>query len=578
MLHVRIENNYFKKGYIMAGTINSLGIGSGVLTSDIIEKLKANDEKLIVKPIETKIGLEEQKGQALDLLGSLLSTYQTSVKALDDDSLYQQREVSGNNSDVSVEADAGVSVQSFSISDTHLALANVIESGKFTSKTANISTGDGTMTLGIDSKTFDIAYTSSTTLEELKDSINEIAGDKLTASILQIGEDDYRLVLTSDETGDAQNITISDSAIGSLDAGLYRQNDSIMGGAFSADTDLVASGAGNMTVTVDSQDYIINYDATTKLSDLVTAINSAVGSDVASIKQTDTNAFNLVLDSTLTGSDPSLAIIDNSAALDAKITTYTENNFSENIQTAQDSSFKYNGISISRSSNTIDDLMVGVTINLLQESGSANIDIKQDVTKISDEVSAMVGSYNELMAQLDKLTLTDLDAGKVGIFNGDNTINSIGREIRRELTSINDDGYSLPQFGIDIAQDGTMSFNSSTFSAKFNEDTTKAERFFSGASDIDSNGNITVVDGLFTSLKDKMNQYIGTNGLISTLTTASENEAKSLLQEHTKAKDLLTSRYDTLTARFIQYDAIISRLNNQFSSLQQQIEMTINGN
>jgi flagellar hook-associated protein 2 len=333
-----------------------------------------------------------------------------------------------------------------------------------------------------------------------------------------------------------------------------------------------------MTVTVDSQDYIINYDATTKLSDLVTAINSAVGSDVASIKQTDTNAFNLVLDSTLTGSDPSLAIIDNSAALDAKITTYTENNFSENIQTAQDSSFKYNGISISRSSNTIDDLMVGVTINLLQESGSANIDIKQDVTKISDEVSAMVGSYNELMAQLDKLTLTDLDAGKVGIFNGDNTINSIGREIRRELTSINDDGYSLPQFGIDIAQDGTMSFNSSTFSAKFNEDTTKAERFFSGASDIDSNGNITVVDGLFTSLKDKMNQYIGTNGLISTLTTASENEAKSLLQEHTKAKDLLTSRYDTLTARFIQYDAIISRLNNQFSSLQQQIEMTINGN
>ncbi len=562
----------------MAGTINSLGIGSGVLTADIIEKLKANDEKVIVEPIESKMELEEQKGQALDLLDSLLTTYRTSVRALDNDALYQQRDVLGNNSGVNVEADAGVDVQSFSISDTSLALQNVKESGAFSSKTASVATGDGQMNIAIDGDSFDIDYTSTTTLEELRDSINEKAGDKVTASILQISEDDFRLVITSDETGDSQNMTISDSAIGSLNAGLYKENDSIMGGAFSDDSDLVASAAGSMTVTIDNTDYTINYDETTTLSDLADAINTAVGSDVASVKQTGADAFNLVLDSTLTGSDSSLALVDNSGALDTKITTYTENNFAEDIQSAKNSSFKYNGITISRSSNSIDDLIVGVNINLLEDNSSANIQIKQDISKISDEMGAMVDSYNELMTQLDKLTLADLDAEKVGIFNGDNTINSISREIRREVTSINDDGYSLAQFGIDLSQEGVMSFDSATFTSKFEEDTSKAERFFSGASSVDDFGNITNVDGIFTSLTTTMDSYTGSNGLMSTLINASENESKSLMQEHIKAQEMLDARYDTLTARFIQYDAMISRLNNQFSSLEQQIEMSINGN
>jgi len=560
----------------MAGTINSLGIGSGVLTSDVIDKLKKNDEKLLITPIETKIGLEEQKSQAIDLLTSLLSTYRSSIKALDDDALYQQRDVSGNTSGISVKADAGVDVQSFSISDTQLALKNVTESGAFSTTAATVASSGGTMSLGINGEVFDIDYNATTTLTQLKDNINETAGEKIKASILQVGEDDYRLILTSAETGSDQNISVSDSAIGSLDASLYKQNDSIQGGAFSNATDLVASGSGNMTVTIDGTDHIINYDISTKLTDLASAINTAVGSSVASVKQTDTGAYTLVIDSTATGSDATLALTDNSSLLDAKITTYTDNDLSSNIQTAQDSSFKYNGITITRSSNEINDLVTGMTINLLEDNASANISIKQDVSKVSDEMEAMIGSYNELMTQLDKLTLADLDEGKVGIFNGDNTINSIGRDIRRELTATYE-GFSLPQFGIDITQDGAITFNSATFTSKFNDDPTLAERFLSGASDIDDNGNITEIKGVFTNLTTLMDRYSGYNGLMSSLTTATENESKSLLEDRTRMQELLDSRYETMTARFIQYDAIISRLNNQFSTLQQQIEMTVNG-
>jgi len=101
--------------------VSSLGAGSGVLTSDILDKLKAADTASLVTPIDTKITLQKQKSAALDLLNSLFTTFQTSVSSLNDSTLYQKRSVSGNTDAISVTADTGVSVQSFSISDTIMA-------------------------------------------------------------------------------------------------------------------------------------------------------------------------------------------------------------------------------------------------------------------------------------------------------------------------------------------------------------------------------------------------------------------------------------------------------------------------
>lgn len=201
-------------------SVNSLGAGAGVLTSDIIDKLKAADTSAMITPIDNKITLQKQKDSALSLLNSLLTTFQASANALDDDALYQKRTVSGGTSSVSVTAKAGVAVQSFSISDTVLAKKDVQESGTFSDTTSKISTGSGTMTLKVNGTSYDIAYTASTTLDDLKTAINNVAGDSITASTLQVGNNDYRLILTSKETGADQAITLTDSASGTLDTKL----------------------------------------------------------------------------------------------------------------------------------------------------------------------------------------------------------------------------------------------------------------------------------------------------------------------------------------------------------------------
>lgn len=462
-------------------SVSSLGAGSGVLTATVIDQLKAADTKAIITPIDNKITLQKQKNSALSLLSSLLTTFKSSVSSLGDTALYQQRSVSGNTSSVSVTANSGVAVQSFSVSNTLMALNNVKESGKFSSGSNSVATGSGTMALSVGGVSYSINYTASTTLDSIKDSINSVAGGSVKASTLQVGTNDYRLVLTSVKTGEDQTISLTDSVGGALD------------------TKLLA------------------YDASTNPTGM------------------------------------------------------------QEIQAARDASFKYNGITMTRSSNTVTDIVPGMTLNLLEDSGSANISISQDTQAISDSLSSFVSSYNSLTSQLTSMTTTDVEAGTVGIFNGDNSINSITREINRLVTSVSSSGLSLPQFGIDLSETGTMSFNSSTFLTKFKADASASEAFFAGTTTTDSYNNTKTTDGLFTSLNTLMARYTDSNGIVNTLTTGSATEMKALTTNKTKSQALLDARYDAMTARFIQYDTIMTKLTNQFASLKTQISAYSNG-
>lgn len=575
----------------MSGTINSLGLGSGVLTANIIDKLKAADVANIISPVDRKITLQKQKDTALGLLNSLLSTFKTSVSSLDNDVLYQNRSVSGTNSSVSVTASAGVAVQSFTISDVVLAKKHVIESGSFSTSGSTVATGSGTMTLNIDSHSYGVDYTASTSLEDLKTAINNKAGGKIQASILQVGTNDYRLITTSKETGVAQSISMSDT--GNLSEKAYKLNDTVSSAAFSSADSLVATGvgaAGTYNITMNGVTYPIAYDETTTLTQLKDRINSTVGSNAASIKVEGTS-FKLLLQSPTAGEDSTFAVSDTGGYLSTNLTTKVQHGSvtAQNVQQARDATFKYNGITMSRTTNDIEDTVVngiakknsiisGVSIKLLNEIAGANIAITQDVSAISTEMTTMVQSYNTLMSQLNDMTTSNPQTGAVGIFNGDNSIKSISREINRLITSTNSSGLSLPNFGIDLNQNGTMSFNSATFLSKFNSDPSASEAFLSGKTTIDNNGNPKTVDGLFTTINTLMEQYTGTNGRISTLTTGSANELKSLSSNKTRSQALLDARYASMSARFAQYDSMISKLNSQFSSLQQQISMATKSN
>lgn len=87
--------------------VNSLGIGSGVLTADVLDQLREADNAVIMKPIETKLELANQREEASKLLSGYMTTFKSSTASLGGENLYLGREVTGGDEFVSVSAKAG---------------------------------------------------------------------------------------------------------------------------------------------------------------------------------------------------------------------------------------------------------------------------------------------------------------------------------------------------------------------------------------------------------------------------------------------------------------------------------------
>jgi flagellar hook-associated protein 2 len=213
----------------MASSISSLGIGSGVLTADVIDQLKEADTSRIIKPIENKIIINNQQQDAEKLFSSLMSSFKANASALSYDTLFDKKTVDiDGKAEVTVET--GATVESFTLETVELAKKDITKFGAVASKATDIASADGTLDIKIGAnplapdKTLSIDYTAGMSLDELAQAITDGAGSDVSASILQTGDGAYSLILTSKSTGEDFAITAEDTS-GNLDSTLFAAYD-----------------------------------------------------------------------------------------------------------------------------------------------------------------------------------------------------------------------------------------------------------------------------------------------------------------------------------------------------------------
>jgi len=199
--------------------ISSLGVGSSILTQDVLDQLRKADEAKFVTPVELELANEGDKEDALKLIDASMTNLIDSIDAMKSQALFDERATTITGTSVAVTAAAGSDIQDFTLNVTKLATKQIEQSGSFAASTDSVAAVDGQINLNIDGQNFTIDYLAGTTLSELKDLINGVAGNKVDATVVQIGATDFRLFISSADTGTTQNITITDN-IGTLDARL----------------------------------------------------------------------------------------------------------------------------------------------------------------------------------------------------------------------------------------------------------------------------------------------------------------------------------------------------------------------
>lgn len=368
--------------------ISSLGVGSSILTQDVLDQLREADEAGNIRPIEFQLANENDKDEALKIIDASMTNFIDSLNAVKNATLWNERSATVNTgTSVEVSAASNTDVQDFSLNVTQLATKQIEQSGNFSAITDTIASGAGTMsfnvdttilgvtTAGLDADKIDIEYDATTTLDDLKDMINDEAKGVLEASIVQISSGIFRLFVSSAQTGE-KDITMSDT--GGLNA------DNKLDTAFTApvgDAGVAQSGI-NSTLTFNNQAIERNSN---KITDLIAGLT-------LTLKETGASDVSIAQDRT--------SILEK---FDSFVTTYNAN------MTELD---KMTNVSVSSEDRGI-------------FAGDSTVkNMKRAISDMIDSIGGGVGSMVDYGFELDRDGVMTLDKTVLETAMDDNPVNT----------------------------------------------------------------------------------------------------------------------------------------------------------
>jgi flagellar hook-associated protein 2 len=134
---------------------------------------------------------------------------------------------------------------------------------------------------------------------------------------------------------------------------------------------------------------------------------------------------------------------------------------------------------ISRSSNTVDDVIYGVALHL-QDTTTADgeeLTLTRDIQSVKDKITKMVDGYNFAVEFIQEKTGYNDTLKTAGLLMGDYVVSTIKQQIRRPLITqtngfIEDvDAFLTPgHLGLELDRDGLLSFDTNTFDEAIAED------------------------------------------------------------------------------------------------------------
>lgn len=249
----------------------------------------------------------------------------------------------------------------------------------------------------------------------------------------------------------------------------------------------------------------------------------------------------------------------------------------KNIQAGQDAELIYNGVSVVRPKNTIDDVVAGVKLELVSptpEGSPAVVSIKADNENIVEDVKSFVEKYNELMPKLAELTRYDPETGVAGIFNGVSFIRSIRSSVNQMFSVVSGNGAdlkSLVKYGLNL-DDNKINFDESKLREALSTDPDGVRDFFVGV-DKATFGKDIRIGGVFRELSERIDSMIqGSNSSLKLFEQTLTKDSKRYQEDRKRTLERLDARYNTMAERFAAYDSQIAQLNGSFNSVQMMID------
>ncbi|RJS95196.1 flagellar filament capping protein FliD [Salinisphaera sp. Q1T1-3] len=193
---------------ISSSTLSSLGVGSGLDLSSLLDNLKANEQNRLV-PLQNRKASFNTQFSAYGALTNSLTNLKDAADKLAGSDLYHAAKVGVEGDAVTATTDQAAVAGGYDVSVSQLARAQSLVGEPVADKDADIG-GGGKISIAIgDADATEINLPKGgSSLTDIRDAING-AGAGVSASIIDDGSDTpFHLVLSSDNSGTANQITV----------------------------------------------------------------------------------------------------------------------------------------------------------------------------------------------------------------------------------------------------------------------------------------------------------------------------------------------------------------------------------
>ncbi len=232
---------------------------------------------------------------------------------------------------------------------------------------------------------------------------------------------------------------------------------------------------------------------------------------------------------------------------------------------AQDAQIIVDGLTLSSASNTVKDILPGVTLNLKAKGDTAtNLTVAQDASGVTTTLQAFVKAYNDLMGTVKSLTAYNTTTKTGSALTGDSTIRSTVSQIRDVFSSSVAEATgaykTLADIGISVQRDGTLALDSTKLQTALAADTEGVASVFT-----------TGTTGIAQQLDSVLGKILGSDGPLASRTDRLNQQIKDIGNQ----RDTLELRMTALEARYLKQfsamDQLVSGLNNTSSYLAAQL-------
>ncbi|MGH7931337.1 MAG: flagellar filament capping protein FliD, partial [Candidatus Binatia bacterium] len=334
-----------------------------------------------------------------------------------------------------------------------------------------------------------------------------------------------------------------------------------------------AIGTGTLTISVGGSDVSVVIDNTNHtlegLRDAINDSGAAVTATIVNVSAGGTTDYRLVIQSEQTGTA-------NAATISSALTGGADPlaGGGEVVQTATDAVFAVNGLKITRSGNTISDVIPGLTFTLLDEGDldgvidatdpTAKITVVADNSGITKVINELVDNFNAVNEIVNKQFTLDPNTNRQGSTAGDASLRGMVSRVRKELSAAGGTGAGygyLSNIGIKFEKDGSLTLDGGKLADAFEEDPTALADLF-----------LAKENGIGKRLPEAIDDFISAvDGALVFRQKGIGQSIKQIDEKVASEERRIATLEERLIKKFTALEELISQLKSQGDFLSQQL-------